>query len=789
MSEAASNTQASLLLPASMQTMMWDYQKEVVQRLQAGYIEKGQQGMLCCEKMGAGKTLEALATTIGISESEQHAKTDMKLKLVVGPTSAIEAWRRDCDAHFSPPIHTLVVGGCAGESFTVNSLRTDTIVLVNFSTFIRAYKDALARRKQATNNLMSITSIKYLPSDQRVTWARTYMQHLTTTSSLWVPTDANYSEFIAEELLAHEADLVDFHSTLLDDHLFSIEWEWMVVDEVHEARNHTGCTFAALQSALTHRRLALSATPYNNRISDFMSILEILHASPAGGWAAIFDRGWDVEQLLEFLNQRKRDVMVASEYSHVEKMYARFNTLRVTLCVPFSTRDEHEAYQQMHTMYQQHQQAGGRTVIFEAISELRKLCDGATKIRVACKYASEVLTRYREKAVFFVWHVQLCKQMAERLRAEADPRARLLVEEITGSVTPAVRIKTLERLRRHEGPAVLVTTIQAMSLGVNMPFLHHAVVFTTWWNPMVVAQAKDRIRRPQQKRSPRIVEVIIDGTVEKTIDLVSYFKWKFNRQLVYGEITRKMLVPITSKKAMERRISQMSSEAHGSQRAPPALDDSEGQIIQGITGMKKRGRKKKSRPEDEKGGDAMFQHMVFDAGSGGSGQRGLLEMIDFFFSSSHFDGAGEADEASIRRRIWDERCDVLIEDLSQPLSEHIPPTTPLEGVTEEAPTCSSRGLVVLEHKKELTRKRIRDDGEARLANCRLERTEREEISAKRQMCIKERRAVFGTSRAVEMHYAGMSDLQRAALARRTPSSVPTAPRQIIRIPIEAVISR
>jgi len=762
-------------LPATLRTTLWDYQRDVVARLQAGFTRHDFKGMLCCEKMGAGKTLAALATTIGISEQEAHAKTDMRLKLVVGPTSAIEAWTRDCRARFLPPVHALVVGGCSTQSYTVGALRKDTFVLVNYSTFIRAYKTAFARRSTAAHALVTLMASKHLPSDRRVTWARTYLQYLTTTRSLWVPGDAEYCEFIATELLDREADLANAHSTLLDDNLFSIEWEWMVVDEAHEARNHTGCTFAALQSALTHRRLALSATPYNNRISDFMSILELLHAAPPGGWSAVFERGWDVGQLLEYLNRKKRELMICSDYAQVQQMYARFNTQRVAICVPFATQAERDAYQEKHAYFQKHQQSGGKTVIFQAITELRRLCDGPTKIVVAEKYARDVLLPYREKAVFFVWHVSLCQQIAARLRTLGR---RLLVEEITGHVTPAKRTAALGRLERHDGAAVLVTTIQAMSLGVNMPFLHHAVVLTTWWNPMVVAQAKDRIRRPQQKRSPRIVEVVIDGTVEKTIDLVSFFKWKFNHQLLYGEITRKMLVPITSKKAMERRIHQMASDAGAasSSSGPTAFQMSEEQIMRGIA------RKKKRRGEGESrdGGDAVFQHMVFDAGSGGSGQRGLLEMIDFFFSSSHFDGgAREVDEAEIRRRIWGERCDVLIGDLAPSFADCIPRTTPIETAPRDEGEQPTYREAVLAHHANLKRKRKRERSERLLTARRADRAEGEELRAKRQATIRERRTKYGSSNAVERHYSLLSDAQRAVMARRNTGQT----RQTIRIPI------
>src|ERR671935_95645 len=68
------------------------------------------------------------------------------------------------------------------------------------------------------------------------------------------------------------------------------------------------------------------------------------------------------------------------------------------------------------------------------------------------------------------------------------------------------------------GPRVLVMSLRAGGLGLNLTNASHVFHFDRWWNPAVEDQASDRAHRIGQTRVVQVHRMVCAGTIEERID-------------------------------------------------------------------------------------------------------------------------------------------------------------------------------------------------------------------------------------------------------------------------------
>ena len=87
---------------------------------------------------------------------------------------------------------------------------------------------------------------------------------------------------------------------------------------------------------------------------------------------------------------------------------------------------------------------------------------------------------------------------------------------IDGSVTAANRAQVLRAFgAEHVGPTVLLCSLRAAGVGLNLTRANHAFLMDPWWNASVEEQAFDRVHRIGQARPVRVVRFIAKYTVEQ----------------------------------------------------------------------------------------------------------------------------------------------------------------------------------------------------------------------------------------------------------------------------------
>ncbi|KAJ5835869.1 hypothetical protein N7447_001895 [Penicillium robsamsonii] len=86
-----------------------------------------------------------------------------------------------------------------------------------------------------------------------------------------------------------------------------------------------------------------------------------------------------------------------------------------------------------------------------------------------------------------------------------------------GGMTNNHREASLEKLRNNSGTRVLLCSLRAGALGLNLTAASRVVILEPFWNPFVEEQAIDRVHRLNQTVDVKIYKMVIKGTVEERI--------------------------------------------------------------------------------------------------------------------------------------------------------------------------------------------------------------------------------------------------------------------------------
>jgi SNF2 family DNA or RNA helicase len=88
---------------------------------------------------------------------------------------------------------------------------------------------------------------------------------------------------------------------------------------------------------------------------------------------------------------------------------------------------------------------------------------------------------------------------------------------VDGSLSLAQREEQLCDFKTRPSVCVLLLSLRAASLGLNLVVANHVVLLDLWWNPAVEDQAIDRTHRIGQSKGVHVTRITVKDTVEDRI--------------------------------------------------------------------------------------------------------------------------------------------------------------------------------------------------------------------------------------------------------------------------------
>jgi SNF2 family DNA or RNA helicase len=285
-------------------------------------------------------------------------------------------------------------------------------------------------------------------------------------------------------------------------------WQVVVADEAQRIKNaHTA--IAATVKALPRRRAwALTGTPLENRPDDAVSILDFV--APGLCDPAEMVAGLRRALSLVQLRRRRADVLpelppktvfeIAPELLPVQRA-AYDIALREGLVWLRSLGAELRV-----------------THVLELILRLKQICNACPRTGASAKLEDldrrlgEVVAT-GEKALVFTQFV------AEPFGAEAIARTlkRFNPLLLTGRMSSAARDDALALFAADPDRHVLVSSLRAGGVGLNLTAASVVFHFDRWWNPAVETQAEDRAHRIGQTRPVQVFGYLTPDSIEQRI--------------------------------------------------------------------------------------------------------------------------------------------------------------------------------------------------------------------------------------------------------------------------------
>jgi superfamily II DNA or RNA helicase len=370
------------------------------------------------------------------------------------------------------------------------------------------------------------------PTSVVTNWEREIARFAPTlTIALWHGADR-------KEQIEHvkEADVIITSYALLrrdEEFLSQLDLTYAILDEAQHIKNPMSATAAAAKRLRASKRLALTGTPIENRLSEIWSIFDFVSPGLLGGldkFESRFSRpieGGDYKTA-----QRLRQIIHPFILRRTKQEVAK------DLPEKIETDQVCELSGDQKTVYQQ----VAREVRAQVLGEVERMglakaqlqiLAGLTKLRqAACDPRllglprdftdedSGKLVALREliseavegghKVLVFSQFVMMLKIIEKAMKEDGVP-----YEYLDGSTKD--RQERVERFQNDPTVPVFLISLKAGGTGLNLTAADTVIHFDPWWNPAVEQQATDRAHRIGQTKVVTAYRLVAEGTIEEKI--------------------------------------------------------------------------------------------------------------------------------------------------------------------------------------------------------------------------------------------------------------------------------
>ena len=304
----------------------------------------------------------------------------------------------------------------------------------------------------------------------------------------------------------------------------------LVLDEAQLIKNPDTRMAQSARAFPCLDRVALTGTPFENRVTDIWSIEEFLNAGllgPRSEFVEDFERpireGGSAPAMAELkkalapflLRRLKNDPEIAAELGAKREIRE--------YCV-LSAR-QRAAYEVALARYANapREERGGKGHALALLTELKLVCDGlggdgevyGGKVERLVELLESIFDA-GESVLVFTQYVKV----GERIKALIEKKFSRRVPFLHGGLTPSARDAQIAAFNSADSPTAFVLSLKAGGFGLNLTKATHVIHYDRWWNPAVENQATDRAHRIGQSRTVFVHLFISHGTLEDRIDRI-----------------------------------------------------------------------------------------------------------------------------------------------------------------------------------------------------------------------------------------------------------------------------
>jgi non-specific serine/threonine protein kinase len=323
-----------------------------------------------------------------------------------------------------------------------------------------------------------------------------------------------------------------------------------VLDESQAIKNPSSLRFKAVNLINAKYRYTLTGTPIENNTMELYAQMQFVNPGLLGSqnffkkeYVIPIDKNGDknktreLQQLIKPFLLRRTKERVAKELPPKTEipLYCEMGEEQKKVYEAF----KNEYRNQVLNKIEEEGLEKAKFNVLDALTKLRQICDSPALMNTEEDYGEEsvklreIMRHLREKTgehkvILFSQFVSMLKLITSELEEEG-----LVYSYLDGSTRD--RKEAVKRFQENQHCRIMVISLKAGGLGLNLTEADYIYLIDPWWNPAVEQQAIDRTHRIGQDKHIFAYKMICKDTVEEKILNLQQHKKSLAEDLITAE--------------------------------------------------------------------------------------------------------------------------------------------------------------------------------------------------------------------------------------------------------------
>ncbi len=334
-------------------------------------------------------------------------------------------------------------------------------------------------------------------------------------------------------------------------------WDILIIDEAQNIKNPSTSQTQAIKTIKASMKVAMTGTPVENRLSELWSIFDFINKGYLGSLVD-FSKNYSIpiERFKELTRAQKLKKAISPF------MLRRLKTDKTIISdLPekvvlddfcYLTKPQVALYERilkesMEKIANSESKMNRRGAIFKLITNLKQVCNhpyhylkhgdmsanASGKTQKLIDILGNIIDN-NEKVLVFTQYKEM-GTILENIIAQELNQTPLFFH---GSLNVKQREETIKKFQKDIESKIMILSLKAGGLGLNLTSASNVIHYDLWWNPAVEDQATDRTYRIGQDKNVMIHRFITLSTFEEKIDKIIKDKRELANAAVFeGEKT------------------------------------------------------------------------------------------------------------------------------------------------------------------------------------------------------------------------------------------------------------